>query len=99
VLKRRAKLAEPVDHPAERQSFLNRALRNSECLRAHGITNFPDPNPNTLAVHPGGGISIAISNSNVSGSEIHTEMESQLGQAAIKACTPRGAVFGGRQVG
>jgi len=81
---------------AQRQAFLDRALRNAECMRAHGITNFPDPNPNSLAVH-GGEINISMSGSGVSGGEIHAEMNSPQGQAALKACAPPGAHLIGPQ--
>jgi hypothetical protein len=78
----------------QRQAILDRALKNAECMREHGITNFPDPNPDSIVVR-GGGTSIQLGGNGVSGSELHAEMDSPLGLAAIKACAPPGArVFG-----
>lgn len=40
---------------AQVQQMLANALKFSHCMRAHGISDFPDPQ-----AHPGGGISISI---------------------------------------
>lgn len=44
-----------VPTPAEQAKALSQALKFSECMRSHGITDFPDPQS-----QPGGGISISI---------------------------------------
>ncbi|MGA2531016.1 MAG: hypothetical protein ABSG36_17890 [Acidimicrobiales bacterium] len=40
--------------PAQIQAAIAHALKNAECMRAHGITNFPDP------VVSGGGMGISL---------------------------------------
>jgi len=42
--------------PAQREAALRQLLALSRCMRAHGITNFPDPSTN------GGGVGLRISN-------------------------------------
>jgi hypothetical protein len=42
--------------PAETAKMLAQLLKYSECMRAHGVTGFPDPTSG-----PGGGVSLRIS--------------------------------------
>ena len=44
-----------VPTPAEQAKALAQALKLSQCMRSHGITDFPDPQS-----HAGGGISISL---------------------------------------
>ena len=41
-----------VQTPAEIQQHLEQMLKIAECMRAHGITNFPDPNANGSFTSP-----------------------------------------------
>jgi hypothetical protein len=62
---------------AQQQALLKRGLKIAACMRAHGITNFPDPDVQSAKE---GAISLG------GGSITHNEMESPLFQAAQKAC-------------
>jgi hypothetical protein len=45
--------------PAQLQAAMNALLKYSECMRSHGITNFPDPQENSQSIGfslPPGGI-------------------------------------------
>ncbi len=57
------------------------ALKFAQCVRSHGVPNFPDPKFNTS----GGGLSITISGP---GSRI--DVGSPIVQAAMKACRQYG---------
>jgi len=57
--------------PAQRQAALDQLLKLARCMRAHGITSFPDPTSH------GGGIGLQIGNIDVS---------SPVFQAAAKTC-------------
>jgi hypothetical protein len=61
---------------AQQEALLNKALKRAECMRAHGITNFPDPSLHGGAVHVG---------PKASG----IDPNSPLFQAAAKACALR----------
>lgn len=71
--------------PAQQAKDLAQALKFSQCMRSHGITDFPDPQS-----HPGGGISISLRAS--PGSDLNPN--GSLFQAAQKACKSL-APFGG----
>jgi hypothetical protein len=58
--------------PAERQAALKQLLQLSRCMRANGVTNFPDPTTH------GGGVGLRL------GGDIDTN--SPQFQAAQKAC-------------
>jgi hypothetical protein len=58
--------------PAERQAALKQLLQLSHCMRAHGITDFPDPTTN------GGGIGLHLGD--------NIDSNSLQFQAAQKAC-------------
>jgi hypothetical protein len=60
--------------PAEQRAVLDQAIKQSVCMRAHGITNFPDPTTT------GGGVGTVITK----GSGI--DVSSPQFQAAQKAC-------------
>jgi hypothetical protein len=71
--------------PAEQAKALAQALKMSECMRAQGITAFPDPQS-----EPGGGISISLHST--PGSNLNPNNPQF--QAAQKACqrfSPGGA--------
>jgi hypothetical protein len=63
--------------PAEQAKALAQALKMSQCMRSHGITDFPDP-------QSGAGGSIRISLHNSPGSDLNPN--SPQFQAAQKAC-------------
>jgi hypothetical protein len=63
--------------PAEQQRVLAHALKVSRCMRAHGITDFPDP-----TVQPGGEIGITIR----AGPGSDLDPRSPVFQAAQRAC-------------
>jgi hypothetical protein len=63
--------------PAEQAAALAQALKLSQCMRAHGITDFPDPK-----TAPGGGISMSLRFT--PGSDLNPG--STLFEAAQKAC-------------
>jgi hypothetical protein len=52
-----------VQTPAEIQQHLEQMLKIAQCMRAHGITNFPDPNANGSFTAP-----VASSSSSIDGS-------------------------------
>jgi hypothetical protein len=60
--------------PAEQRAVLDQLLKLAACMRAHGITNFPDPTTS------GGGVGIAISK------DSGIDVSSPQFQAAQKAC-------------
>lgn len=62
--------------PAQQAQALAAGLKMSQCMRAHGITDFPDPSTK------GGGISIKINGG--AGSDLNPQ--SPLFQSAQKAC-------------
>jgi hypothetical protein len=66
-----------VPTPAEQAQALAQALKMSQCMRSHGITDFPDPQ--SVA---GGGIRISLHST--PGSDLNPN--SPLFQAAQKAC-------------
>jgi hypothetical protein len=68
--------------PAQQQQMLSQALKFSECMRSHGVPNFPDPTTS------GGGVGIKIGGP---GSGI--DPNSPQFQAAQKAC---GSLLPGR---
>jgi hypothetical protein len=68
----------PAPTKAEQEQALQNALKMSECMRNHGIKDFPDPD-----VH-GGHISLSINGS--PGSDLNPN--NPLFQAAQKACMP-----------
>ena len=51
------------------------ALKNAACMRAHGITNFPDP-----TIQPNGGSSVSLNGLDPTSPQF---------QSASKACGPR----------
>jgi hypothetical protein len=61
---------------AQKQQRLDMALKNAECMRAHGVSNFPDPGPRD--VQPDGNISL--------GSFPHSEVNTPQFRSAVKAC-------------
>ncbi|HEY1915792.1 MAG TPA: hypothetical protein VGH27_09470 [Streptosporangiaceae bacterium] len=61
--------------PQEQQEALAQALKHTNCMRAHGITNFPDP----VAEDQGGQLGISINPSGL-------DMNSPQFQAAQTAC-------------
>jgi hypothetical protein len=65
--------------PAEQAQALAQALKYSQCMRAHGISDFPDPQS-----QPGGGITIRIHASPGQPSDLNPQ--SPQFQAAQKAC-------------
>jgi hypothetical protein len=71
-----SKLPKPT--AAQQAQALQNALKQSECMRAHGITDFPDPSSS------GGKISLKISGG--AGSDLNPN--DPLFQAAQKACMP-----------
>jgi hypothetical protein len=78
--------------PAQQAHALAQALKFSECMRSHGIADFPDPQSG-----PGGGIRIAIRAGK--GSDLNPQ-SSQF-QAAQQACQGiiGGPLGGGKQSG
>jgi hypothetical protein len=57
---------------------MQKLLAVSRCMRAHGVTNFPDPNPTTGAMNPPAGI----------------DRSSPLVVAALRACSSLGRAAG-----
>jgi hypothetical protein len=70
--------------PAQQAKLLANALKFSECMRSHGVTNFPDPTTKD------GGISIRIR----AGSGSHLDPMDPVFQAAQKACGSPGGPGG-----
>jgi hypothetical protein len=75
---------------AQQQQFLSQALKFSQCMRAHGLPNFPDPKTG-----PSGGISLSLGGNGI-------DSHSPQFQAAQKACQSlmpgagnKSTVFGG----
>jgi hypothetical protein len=68
--------------PAQRQAATNQALALSRCMRAHGITNFPDPTSN------GQGIGINLGSAGI-------DPNSPQYRTAQQACHLPGAPSGG----
>jgi hypothetical protein len=68
--------------PAQRQAATHQALALSRCMRAHGITNFPDPTSN------GNGIGINLGSAGI-------DPNSPQYRAAQQACHLLGAPGGG----
>jgi hypothetical protein len=66
--------------PAERQAALNQLLKFARCMRAHGITNFPDPTAH------GGGVGISLGPGD--------DPNSPQFQAAQKICQPAAGMKG-----
>jgi len=75
--------------PAQQQAALARALRFSQCMRAHGLSGFPDPQS-----IPGGGIRISIRAGKGANSDLNPG--SPIFQAAQKACQ---SIMGGPRPG
>lgn len=61
--------APPGDHPVQDRQV---ALKHSQCMRAHGVAKFPDPDPNGSA--------------NLDGDKIGMAPDNPVFQAAEKAC-------------
>jgi hypothetical protein len=79
---------------AQETELLDKALKVAVCMRAHGITNFPDPTPQDLRVFvpPAGGVEIGY----VLGSFPHADTETPFFYAAEAACNyPFGGPFAG----
>jgi len=72
--------------PAEQATALAQALKFSQCMRTHGISDFPDPQS-----HAGGGISISLKGG--PGSDLRPN--SPQFQAAQKACQSFSPLGGG----
>jgi hypothetical protein len=70
--------------PAQRRAATSQALAMARCMRAHGITNFPDPSSN------GNGIAINIGSAGI-------DPNSPQYRAAQQACHMPGAPSGGGQ--
>ena len=68
--------------PAQRQAAVNQALALARCMRAHGFTNFPDPNVS------GQGIAISLGGAGI-------DPNSPRFQAARQACHLPGPSGGG----
>jgi hypothetical protein len=66
--------------PAQQAQAMAQALKFSECMRAHGLSDFPDPQSG-----PGGGIAIRIRAGQGQGSSDLNPQSPQF-QAAQKAC-------------
>lgn len=75
-----------VPTAAQRQQMLNQALKFTQCMRAHGITNMPDPGS-------GGGEAVNIGASGIN-------VQSPQFQAANRACSKdlRGNGAGGLRI-
>jgi hypothetical protein len=75
-----------VPTAAQRQQMLNQALKFTRCMRAHGITNMPDPGSGG-----GGAVNIGASGINVQSPQF---------QAANRVCSKdlRGRGGGGLQI-
>jgi len=73
----------PKPSPAQQAQALKSALKMAECMRAHGITDFPDPQSGH-----GGRISISINGS--SGSDLNPNNPAF--QAAQKVCMPNAPI-------
>lgn len=56
---------------ASQTAASNKLAQFSQCVRAHGVPSFPDPNPNSAFPWSGAGVS---------------QLGSPLGRAAFKAC-------------
>jgi len=72
---------------AQQAQAMAQALRFSQCMRSHGVPDFPDPQ-----ALPGGGIAIRIRARPGSGSDLNPQ--SPQFQAAQKACQGKGGLFG-----
>jgi hypothetical protein len=66
--------------PAQQAQAMAQALKFSECMRTHGLSDFPDPQSG-----PGGGIAIRIRAGQGQGSSDLNPQSPQF-QAAQKAC-------------
>ena len=69
--------------PAQQAKMVAQALKFSECMRAHGISDFPDPQVSSGA----GGVSIGI-RINGKGQSSDLNPSSPQFQAAQKVCQP-----------
>jgi hypothetical protein len=78
------KIKPPPTSAADREKFKQQALANARCMRAHGITNFPDP-----TFDSNGGAQIKLGK----GSGI--DPNDPKFQAAQKACAKQGGFGGG----
>ncbi len=81
--KYQAKIKPPAASAAEKAEFKKKALANAQCMRDHGISNFPDPQ-----FDANGGAQISIGK----GSGI--DPNSAKFQAAQKACEKVGGIGG-----
>jgi hypothetical protein len=80
---------QPKESPADQQENLQNALKFSQCMRAHGVKDFPDP------VQNGQGVGIRISG----GQGADLDPNNPTFQAAQKACQSIiGAPGGGQTV-
>jgi hypothetical protein len=82
--KYQAKIKPPATSAAEKEQFKKKALANAQCMRDHGITNFPDPQ-----FDANGGAQISIGKGN------GIDPNSAKFQAAQKACEKIAGVGGG----
>jgi hypothetical protein len=69
---------------AEQQAILARALKFAQCMRTHGLQNFPDPSGHII-VH-NGGVGVGIAGSGLPQGQLQAELDTPQGQAAWKAC-------------
>jgi hypothetical protein len=79
-----AKIKPPAMSSADKEKFKKAALANAQCMRAHGITNFPDP-----TFDNNGGAQISI------GKKAGIDPNDPKFQAAAKACQKVGGIGGG----
>jgi hypothetical protein len=89
--KYQAKIKPPASSAADREKFKQSALANAQCMRDHGLTNFPDP-----TFEANGGAQIKI------GKGAGIDPNSAKFQTAQKACEKIGGIGGGpttQQVG
>lgn len=75
------------------------ALKMAECMRSHGVPNFPDPQ---ISTGPGGkGVAVRLGAAPGSNSAVHLNPSSPAFQKAQKTCMPLMGAFGpkGQRVG
>jgi hypothetical protein len=82
--KYQAKVKPPAMSDADKAKFKKAALANAQCMRAHGITNFPDP-----TFDANGGAQIKL------GKAAGIDPQDPKFQAAAKACQKVGGIGGG----
>jgi len=82
--KYQAQIKPPAMSASQKADFKKKALANAQCMRDHGITNFPDP-----IFDNNGGASIRI------GKNAGIDPQDPKFQAAQKACAKEGGIGGG----